>query len=204
MSSDIDRDLTNQEYLVLGLISVAPQSGYTIINYFEDGVYRWSASPGSIYPMLKRMEKYKLIAGQLEMIHETRPRKIYTLAPKGEEVFDNWLRQPPEMPPIGEIREMTLFKFLFMEGRLSKSEVLQWLDNYLEAIRIYDYGRRFYHEGVLAAMKELDHLNLHRQLVMEASIMELNAHRTWIEMARSRVEAEARRTGEFASVRDEK
>jgi DNA-binding PadR family transcriptional regulator len=203
MTKEIVRDLTHQEYVVLGLISIAPQSGYSIITYFEQGLYRWSASPGSIYPILKRLEKARLIGGELEMIHETRPRKIYTLTPGGGEVLDEWLRQPPEFPPLSERREITLLKFLFMEGRLKKDEILRWLDNYLESLRIYDYGRRLYHEGTLAALKELDQVSVHRQLVMEASLMELNAHRTWLELARTRIDAEIRHTGEFDAVKDE-
>jgi DNA-binding PadR family transcriptional regulator len=53
----IDRELTTLEYIVLGLISLQPQSGYDVVSYFESGAYSWSASPGSIYPMLKRLEK---------------------------------------------------------------------------------------------------------------------------------------------------
>ncbi|MEJ2364796.1 MAG: PAS domain S-box protein, partial [Deltaproteobacteria bacterium] len=41
----------------MGLISMEPQSGYSIISTFESGRYRWSGSPGSVYPILKRLEK---------------------------------------------------------------------------------------------------------------------------------------------------
>src|SRR5574341_75998 len=96
----MERELSTLEYVVLGLISMEAQSGYTIINYFEDGAYSWSASPGSVYPLLKRLEKGGIIAGELDMTLETRPRKMYVLTPFGEELLDEWLRIPPEPAPI--------------------------------------------------------------------------------------------------------
>jgi DNA-binding PadR family transcriptional regulator len=196
MSDEIEFDLSNQEYLVMGLIGMAPQSGYTIINYFEDDVYRWSASPGSVYPMLKRLEKQKLVAGELEMVHETRPRKIYTLTPLGERVLDSWLRQPPDMPPLHENREMALLKFLFMEKRLPLEEIVYWLKNYQDSLDMYDYGRRLFNTQSLKALEEYNLSIVHLQLVLEATIMEVNTVRTWIQMALARLEAEARRNGE--------
>ncbi len=53
MSQELKRELTTLEYMILGLISIEPQSDYSIIGVFESNLYRWSASPGSIYPILK-------------------------------------------------------------------------------------------------------------------------------------------------------
>ncbi|NJR41633.1 MAG: cation:dicarboxylase symporter family transporter [Akkermansiaceae bacterium] len=61
------------------------------------------------------------------MIHETRPRKIYTLTPLGGKLLDEWLRESPEMPPLYERRELAMMKFLFMEGRLTHVEIIGWL-----------------------------------------------------------------------------
>lgn len=203
MGTEIGRDLTNQEYLVLALLGGAPRSGYTIISYLQDRTYSWSSSPGTIYPMLKRLEKLKIIAGELEMVHETRPRKIYTLTPLGKELLDNWLREPPEMPPLYEKREMALIKFLFMKGRLSNEGIIKWLDDYRERLDMYDYGRRVFSDATIKVMDEFDLSSIHEQLVLEATIMEVNAHRAWIEMARARIEAAGRATGEHRSVNSE-
>jgi DNA-binding PadR family transcriptional regulator len=124
MKDELDRDLTTLEYLVLGLISLEPQSGYTIINTFESDRFRWSASPGSIYPILKRLEKQGILSSELEMIHETRPRKMYSLTPLGETMLDDWLRKPLTRREIVADHEMIMMKFLFIEKRLSRQEVL--------------------------------------------------------------------------------
>jgi DNA-binding PadR family transcriptional regulator len=178
------RDLTTLEYYVLGLISVEPQSGYSIISYFEMDWWRWhgSSSPGSIYPILKRLESQGIIDGELEVVHETRPRKMYTLTPLGEELLDAWLRAPVTKDEAGEERATMMMKFLFAEKRLSSEEILKWLDSYEEATSYYitllQVNRNPMATGVWS---------LHQQLILEATLMELNMQRTWIQMARQRL-----------------
>ena len=182
------RDLTLLEYVVLGLISVQPQSGYGIINFFQpEGMYSWSASPGSIYPILKRLEQQDIIRGELEMEHETRPRKVYTLSSLGDELLNEWLRIVPNILPLYQEREIAMWRFQFMEGRLSKAEILTWIHNYLDSIRIYDAGRKMWTEGTLAVMAETGKVSIHGQLILEAGMMEMNSLRTWLEMAQSRI-----------------
>ncbi len=180
------RELTPLEYLVMGLISVKPQSGYSIMTFFDED-YGWSASPGTIYPILKRLEKAGIIVGELEMEIETRPRKIYTLSALGGDLLNDWLREVPRSVASYEQREMAKWRFQFMEGRLPKHEILQWLENYLDALRLYDYGRRVFQEGTLSAMNELGQTSVHRQLIMEATLLENNTLRTWLEMAKGRI-----------------
>jgi DNA-binding PadR family transcriptional regulator len=188
MPKDQSRKLTALEYVVLGLLALQPQSGYDIINYFSPaGVHSWSASPGSIYPMLKRLEKQGVIEGELETERELRPRKIYHLTSLGEERLDNWLREVPEILPLYEQREMAMWRFQFMEGRLTTQEIIRWLDDYLDALRIYDVGRRYWSDATREAMAEHGQESLHRQLILEATLMEINSLRTWLEMARARI-----------------
>ncbi|PJF39573.1 MAG: PadR family transcriptional regulator [Chloroflexi bacterium] len=188
MAHQLSRDLTTLEYVVLGLIGIKPQSGYTIINFFEEGAFRWSASPGSIYPILKRLEKQDIIAGELEMIHETRPRKLYTLTSLGEALLDEWLKQPPAVMPLYEERDIALWKFLFAESRLTREEILHWLDAYQEQIEAYEVSRKIFQAATEAATEEFNLApSIHSLLVTEAIIMEINTQRTWIQMARHRL-----------------
>ncbi len=184
------RELTALEYIVMGLLSLKPQSGYSIMNFFEGDAYGWSASPGTIYPILKRLEKQIIIEGELDMEHEGRTRKIYRLSPLGGELLDEWLREVPRAIPLSEQRELAKWRFQFMEGRLSRREVIQWLDNYMDTIRIYDYGQRFWQQATVDAMNELGvALSTHRQLIMESTLMEVNSLRTWLELAKGRISA---------------
>lgn len=191
------RDLTSLEYIVLGLIGMEPQSGYSVINYFEEGQYSWSASPGSIYPMLKRLEKSGVIDGELEIETETRQRKIYRLTDVGERLLDDWLREVPKMRPFYEQRELGLLKFQFMEYRFNVAQTLEWLDAYLDTVRLTDAHRLSYQQALLDALNETGKASIHRQLMMEVMMMELSTLRTWLEMARARLTAVGIQTGEF-------
>jgi len=189
MALELDRNLTTLEHIVLGLIGEAPQSGYSIISALEAGTHRWSASPGSIYPTLKRLEKQGCIVGELELIYETRPRKMYQLTALGERLLNAWLREPLPWSEVLDERDIVLIKFLFMEKRLSRKEVLAWLDTYERLTEAYDAPRRVFHEALLKGS------SLHQQLIHEVTLMELNMQRTWIQMARRRLEADQEKDG---------
>ncbi len=181
--NDDGRELTVLEYVVLGLISIEPQSGYSIITAFDREVYRrWSASPGAIYPMLKRLEKRGIIAGELEETYRTRPRRMYSLTPQGEQLLDEWLRARPSKPDVTEERDITLLRFLFAEKRLRREEVLDWLTA-LEAA-LHEYELMFYAQR----NPESSDWSPHQQLVVEAMILEINLQRAWVIMARSRLQ----------------
>ena len=186
--ADKTRELTMLEYIVLGLISMEPQSGYSIVSCFDEDSYNsWSASPGSVYPMLKRLEKQGVILGELDVEHKTRPRKMYTLTETGEASLDVWLGEVPKMRPFYEQRELAMMRFQFMEKRLSREQVLAWLGAYLDAIQYATSGSSIYQEGISKAMKEHGTVSIHSQLVMEGYMLELNALRTWLEMAIARL-----------------
>lgn len=185
-----DRDLTSLEYIVLGLIGHAPQSGYDIVSFFEDGLYSWSASPGSIYPMLKRLEKQGLITGELEMTYETRPRKVYALAEPGARLLDAWLREVPQMRPFYLQREMSMLRFQFMEKRLPRHEVLAWLDSYIDVVKMGEAHREDVRQRIASAVDEFAvPMSLHAELVMEGIRYDVHALRDWLSTARERVAA---------------
>jgi DNA-binding PadR family transcriptional regulator len=206
MSAKHERDLTLLEYVVLGLISIEPKTGYTIISYFEDGAYSWSASPGSVYPLLKRLESQNIIAGQLEMEHETRPRKVYSLTPLGEQLLDEWLIIPPNAAPILEERDKAAWKFLFMGRRFSTPQVIKWLDAYEEKLMLSSAIRGQFRDLTRVAMEDAGiselRASVHQQLLLEQNIMEINMQRMWIQMARERLQQLGRQTGEFEAVND--
>jgi DNA-binding PadR family transcriptional regulator len=208
MGSKPERELSMLEYLVLGLMSIEPQTGYTIINYFEDGSYSWSASPGSVYPMLKRLENQDIIAGELELEHETRPRKVYRLTALGERLLDAWLLEPPQASPLTQETEKAMWKFLFMGRRFNTPQVVTWLNAYEERLNTWSVGRRIFRDSTQAAMESegIAHqrASVHQQLMLEQNIMEVNMQRMWIQMARERLQTFARQTGEFKATEPEK
>jgi DNA-binding PadR family transcriptional regulator len=182
------RDLSNLEYIVLGLCSFSPQSGYDITTAFEDGSISWSASPGSVYPMLKRLEGQGLISGDLEMEYETRPKKVYSLTEDGGNALDEWLNAIPKMRPFYQEREIAQLRFQFMEKRLSKEQILKWINGYIDAVHYASQVTEAYTKPIQKIMEEDEtQYSLHTQLLMEAYIMEINTVRTWLELVKSRI-----------------
>lgn len=182
------RDLSTLEYIVLGACSLAPQSGYSITTSFEDGSYSWSASPGSVYPMLKRLEKQGYISGELEMEYETRPKKVYRLTEDGGAILDDWLMATPDMRPFWEQREIAQLRFQYMEKRLSKEQIMRWLNNYLDAVHYASQVENVYTKPICEAMEaDASSYSLHSQLLMEGYIMEINNLRTWLELVKTRL-----------------
>ena len=183
------RDLSTLEYIVLGACSLAPQSGYSITSSFEDGSYSWSASPGSVYPMLKRLEKQGFISGNLEMEYETRPKKVYSLTEEGGAILDEWLMATPDMRPFWEQREIAQLRFQYMEKRLSHEQTMKWLKNYLDAVNYASKVEEVYTKPIQQAMADdTSAYSLHSQLLMEGYIMEINTLRTWLELVKTRLQ----------------
>ena len=182
---EIRRELTTTEYIILGLINNAPQTGYGIIGTLETIASRWSASSGAIYPALKRLERQGLISGTVEMVHEARGRKVYQITPDGLDALDSWLRTPVDANEIIGERDMALVKFLFAEKRLTREEVLAWLDAYERSAEIYNATHSLWHQAMMSVA------SVHQQLVEEATQMELNMQRSWIQLARERLGAAA-------------
>lgn len=187
MDNQSERDLTPLEYLVLGLIGLEPQSGYSLMSYFGSDSSSWSASPGSIYPMLKRLEGNALITGEMITEHELRPRKMYRLTQAGESALVEWLRQMPKLSPFYQERELAVWRFQLMEKWLTKDEILMWLQRYLENINFHLAGSGYYQQGIEALPKEEGGQSAHHWLSLQAHTIDAQATRTWIELAIQRL-----------------
>lgn len=60
-----------------------PQYGYDLVQKL--GKKGLAVDPGTLYPLLRRLEKQKLLHSHWDT-SDTRPRKYYTLSPLGKEV----------------------------------------------------------------------------------------------------------------------
>jgi PadR family transcriptional regulator PadR len=71
------------DLVVLGLLKNKSMHGYGIIQSIRKnfGVY---FGPSTVYPYLKDLEKKGQIKSEWDMSHD-RPRKVYKLAPKGDD-----------------------------------------------------------------------------------------------------------------------
>ncbi len=97
-------------HALLGLLAVAPASGYELTKEFEQeiGRYAWQAGHTSIYPELGKLAA----RGLVHVTHEgARGAKTYDVTEDGREELRTWLLQPPN--PTATVRnEQVLRMFL--------------------------------------------------------------------------------------------
>jgi len=130
--------LTTMEYALLGLICRAPMAGYDVHKLFATTpLAHFSSSPGAIYPALRRLAQAGLLTARLDRTTEARPRRVYAPTEAGREVLDGWLRQPVTREEIIRGGGAPVLRFALAEGRLSKAEVLAYLESYRQAMESY-------------------------------------------------------------------
>ncbi|MGA8745077.1 MAG: PadR family transcriptional regulator [Solirubrobacterales bacterium] len=111
-------ELNPTGYVILGMLSAQPQSGYEIKALVDTTTrFFWAASYGQIYPELKRLSELGLIEG-MSAPTGGRRRTVYRISSDGRAALRDWLRQPPA---TYEMREEGLLK-LFFAGALPPGE----------------------------------------------------------------------------------
>jgi PadR family transcriptional regulator, regulatory protein AphA len=134
-------DLSPTAYVILGMVSREPRSGYEIKALVDNSTrFFWVASYGQIYPDLKKLSEAGLIEG-VDAPRGERKRTVYAITPAGTEALRSWLRQPPE---TFELREEGLLK-LFFSGLLAPEEAAETLR-----------AMREHRLGVAARLREIE------------------------------------------------
>jgi PadR family transcriptional regulator AphA len=111
-------DLSATAYVILGMVSREPRSGYEIKAAVDNSTrFFWAASYGQIYPELKRLSEAGLVEGA-DSPTGGRKRTVYAITDAGREALRDWLRQPPQ---TYETRDEGLLK-LFFAGALPPEE----------------------------------------------------------------------------------
>jgi DNA-binding PadR family transcriptional regulator len=116
-------ELSATAYVILGMVSREPRSGYEIKAVVDETTrFFWTASYGQIYPELKRLSEARLVSG-VDSPTGGRKRTVYEITADGEAELKAWLRQPPR---TYEMREEGLLK-LFFAGVLPPAEAAEIL-----------------------------------------------------------------------------
>jgi DNA-binding PadR family transcriptional regulator len=100
-------------YVILGLLSLGPKSGYEIKAFVDKTVrFFWAASYGQIYPELRRLADAGLISGEAKPSGGRR-RTVYSLTDAGRRELREWLAIEPD---ILEMRDEGLLKLFFADA----------------------------------------------------------------------------------------
>src|SRR5215212_5708677 len=110
--------LSATAYVILGMVSREPRSGYEIKALVDNTTrFFWAASYGQIYPELKKLSEAGLLEGA-DAPRGERKRTVYAITAAGRQALEDWLRQPPG---TYELRDEGLLK-LFFAGALPPAE----------------------------------------------------------------------------------
>ena len=143
-----DRQLTQFEHILLGLICQSPSSGYDLKRMFAVtpmGVYQ--PSSGALYPALRRLELKGLIQAQARAGQDgqsARHRRVYEPTQTGLAAHLGWLRTPVEPATVGRDLGLHLLRFVMMEHLFSRDEVLGFLRDLVAALTAFTAGLEQY------------------------------------------------------------
>ena len=105
--------LTPTGRVILGMIALGKRTGYDIKQMVDKSTrHFWAASYGQIYPELRRLEAYGLIAGRDEP-SGGRARTVYSLTAVGRSALRGWLASDAEL--VDELRDEGMLKLFFSD-----------------------------------------------------------------------------------------
>jgi hypothetical protein len=103
-------------------------SGYDLRKIFlMTAMKAFSASPGAIYPALRRLEKDGLIEGAVERENTLRPRVVYKLTRRGSTGLVASLSKPVTREDIIRRMDGLLLRFAFMSDLVGADKMLEFL-----------------------------------------------------------------------------
>jgi DNA-binding PadR family transcriptional regulator len=130
------RQLTQFEHILLGLICLAPSSGYDLKRIFAVtpmGIYE--PSSGALYPALRRLEIRGLVRAQAGGGGESgRRRRVYEPTAAGQASHIEWLRTPVEAETVARELGLHLMRFVMMEHLFAPEEVVRFLQSLADAL----------------------------------------------------------------------
>jgi PadR family transcriptional regulator, regulatory protein AphA len=133
-------ELSPTAYVILGMLSWRPMSGYDIKAIVDHSTrFFWAASYGQIYPELRRLAEAGLVEGEAEA-GSGRRRTAYTLTATGQDALRHWLA---EEPATFEQRDEALLKLFFSAA--APETAVATLD-----------AKRAQHEATLKRLREVE------------------------------------------------
>ncbi len=104
--------LSELECAVLGVVwRMGPCSAYAVRKEFEQATSSWSSGPGTIYPVISRLEAADFIAGEDHDWGE-RGKRLYRATKAGLKEIRAWVCEVPDWtgaPPTDPLRSRAFF-----------------------------------------------------------------------------------------------
>ncbi|MBX3366992.1 MAG: PadR family transcriptional regulator [Phycisphaeraceae bacterium] len=122
------------ESFVLGLIwQLGPCSPYDVrCHMMRSPSTQWSASAGSIYPLVQRLERQRLLSSKASS-KGLRARRVYSITPSGLRALRAWIGPPIRAEAITVSHDPLRSRVRFL-GALTPSQRARWVKAASEAL----------------------------------------------------------------------
>jgi len=120
------------EYLIMAMVGDGINSGYAMrkeMNKMRGG--RWSAESGSVYRVLRRLEKDGLLTEARKVGVPNRERTEYELTRTGEALLQSWLTFPPDRGEMAFLVDPLRTRCYFL-NRLKSNDQVRVVKNWLQ------------------------------------------------------------------------
>jgi PadR family transcriptional regulator AphA len=171
------RRISSSTQALLGLLSIAPMSGYDLGQNIRASVgHIWSESYGQIYPNLKKLAGAGLVSAREKKQKGKPSRQIYSITKKGREELIAWLgiAPQPEIP-----RNEMLLK-LFFGSQVPAAVLIAYVERMVVE-----------HRALLARFTRIEHDEIAAQrrrpeapfwrMTARYGQLEMEAHLRWAE-----------------------
>jgi len=116
--------------VLLGLLTIAPMSGYDLGQTIRASVgHMWNESYGQIYPNLKKLAQDGCVVSKTERQKGKPDRRIYSITKKGRERLAKWLTVPPQP----EVPRNELLLKLFFGAQTSAGTLIGYLERMVKS-----------------------------------------------------------------------
>lgn len=89
------------EHAILGLLSLAPLSGYDLKKMFEgSAALAWSGNNNQIYTTLVKLHHQGWVSREVQTQEASPTRKVYSLTAQGLAELRSWVMSAPEIPQV--------------------------------------------------------------------------------------------------------
>ena len=135
MAEKISSRITTLDFSIMGLLMQNPMSGYAIRMMFEKtALASYSSSPGTIYPALKRLEKFGMI--RKAKVEEQR-QGLYEITNNGVSALTKWVVKPVTRNDIIRDMDVLMLRFAFMDVLVKRTEKKKFLISFLAELKEY-------------------------------------------------------------------
>ncbi len=170
--------MRNLKYVILGLLTQKPMTGYEIKQKFEGALSEfWYANHSQIYPELKRLTEEDMIQYKIQIVGNSLEKKVYTITEAGKKEFNIWLKKREGL----EATPKDIFRLrLFFSNELPEEMQMELIQDQLELHRerLQHLEKNKTYFGGLC--KEEMSAELCDYMVLEGAIMREEAYCNWL------------------------